>query len=247
MSDRLDLLARPKVVVDSSTLWSSTRRDFVLSFAEAGGFEPFWSSGVAGETQHEERKRLIGCGDPPAEADRRARQVVRHMRNAFPSAEVGFERNMGRTTVQSPIGWSFEVDPLVLIDPHDVHVIAAAIAVGADAILTENTSHFELHRLPSDTRVLGGAGFAEWAARTRPERFIDAIDQVVGHTDMSVAELLDKLERTYRWDEAVERIRPRLGPPRQANLSRPLSERIHYEPGRSGARRVPGGRDGVER
>lgn len=59
MRDDVELPYRPRVVLDSSSLWSRTARDLLLSSAEHDAFEPIWSTGILGETNHEDVKHRL--------------------------------------------------------------------------------------------------------------------------------------------------------------------------------------------
>ena len=102
-----------RAVLDACVLYPPVLRDLLLGMAEAGLYEPKWSERIL-----EEWARATVKLGPGAEAQ--ARGVAVLMREVFPramqAAAPGVE---GR---------------LVLPDPNDAHVLAVAIASGADAI-----------------------------------------------------------------------------------------------------------------
>jgi predicted nucleic acid-binding protein len=93
--------------------------DTLLRLAEQRLFNPHWSL----RTLHElERTLILRRGVPASHAARR----VRTMQSAFSAALAEY------SSAESP----------VLPDPNDEHVLAAAIGVGAQAIVTFNLRHF---------------------------------------------------------------------------------------------------------
>src|SRR3954447_17423591 len=75
--------------LDTSVLWPSLQRDFLLSMAIKGLYRPVWSSVVLEELAFEETQKLIRRGRLAApEAARRAQRLVRQMRTHFGDAEV---------------------------------------------------------------------------------------------------------------------------------------------------------------
>lgn len=118
---------RYTALVDACTLARVWHRNLLLSLAEAEFFRVRWSSPILDETHrallkmHREKR----SEDP----DERATRSINAMRRAFPEAEVeGFE-----ALLPSCSG---------LPDQNDRHVLAAAIATQAQAIVTENLRDF---------------------------------------------------------------------------------------------------------
>jgi hypothetical protein len=129
-----------RAVLDACVLYPPVLRDLLLGCAEAGLFEPKWSERIL-----EEWARATVKLGPGAEAQ--ARGVAVLMREVFPRAMVGPAPGVEAR--------------LVLPDPNDRHVLAVAVASGADAIVTFNAQDFPRH-------VLAGEG----VARRDPDGFL---------------------------------------------------------------------------
>ena len=88
--------------LDTSVLWPSLQRDFLLSLAIEGTYRPTWSSAILDELQFHEEAKLVKRGMPVAEAARRAATLIAAMRREFADAEVDgwqpLERLERRTT-----------------------------------------------------------------------------------------------------------------------------------------------------
>ena len=129
-----------RAVLDACVLYPPVLRDLLLGCAEAGLYEPRWSERIL-----EEWARATVKLGPAAEAQ--ARGVAALMRGVFPRAMV-------------PPAPGVEAR-LVLPDPNDTHVLAVAVASGADAIVTFNAADFPRH-------VLAGEG----VERRDPDGFL---------------------------------------------------------------------------
>lgn len=66
--------------LDTSVLWPSLQRDFLLSLAIEGTYRPTWSSAILDELQFHEEAKLVKRGMPVAEAARRAATLIAAMR-----------------------------------------------------------------------------------------------------------------------------------------------------------------------
>jgi len=105
-----------KVFLDTCVLFPPILRNLLLGLADTGLFDPLWSEGVEAEWLH----LALRKGETPADAS------LARMRARWPGA-------------LTPPG---EPDWLDLPDPADRHVLAAAIAGGADLLLTLNLRDF---------------------------------------------------------------------------------------------------------
>ncbi|MCA0043603.1 RSP_2648 family PIN domain-containing protein [Celeribacter litoreus] len=123
-----------KVLLDACVLYPTVMREVLLGVAQRGLYTPLWSARILEEWARAARK--IG---PTGEAQ--ARGEVALVRAAFPKAEV--RRHEGLEA------------RLYLKDENDIHVLAAAIAGGADAIVTVNAQDFPRH-------VLAEEGLERW-------------------------------------------------------------------------------------
>ena len=64
-------------LLDTSVLWPSLQRDFLLSLAIEGLYRPLWSSAILAELEYHETHKLIDRGEQLDVAARRARHRTR--------------------------------------------------------------------------------------------------------------------------------------------------------------------------
>lgn len=130
-----------RLFLDACVLFPVATREILMNYAKAGGYEPLWSTRVT-----EEWRRAAEAKQGPEDAARAAGDAAL-MRAHWPEGEVtGWEPLEAETTPP---------------DPADAHVIAAARAGGADAILTFNIRDFPL-------KLLRPAGLG----RMHPDEFL---------------------------------------------------------------------------
>jgi len=110
-----------KVLLDACVLYPTVLREILLGVAARGLFRPLWSARILEEWARAARK--IG---PTGESQARAEIAL--VRAAWPGAEVPPQEGLEAR--------------LWLPDAADIHVLAAAIAGDADAILTFNAKDF---------------------------------------------------------------------------------------------------------
>jgi predicted nucleic acid-binding protein len=110
-----------KVLIDACVLYPTVMRQMVLGVAEAGAFTPLWSARIAEEWARAARK--LGPG-----GEALARGEIAAVTLRFPEAVVPVPQGAERRF------W--------LPDPADIHVLAAAVAASADAIMTLNAKDF---------------------------------------------------------------------------------------------------------
>jgi predicted nucleic acid-binding protein len=108
-------------ILDANVLYPAPLRDVLLQLAVAGFYHARWSA----EIDEEWKRNLLAARPELAERIERT-QVV--MRRAVPDAMV--------------TGYAAQIPNLVLPDPNDRHVLAAAITAGAEIIVTFNTRDF---------------------------------------------------------------------------------------------------------
>ncbi len=110
-----------RILIDTCVLYPTVMRAMVLGAAQAGAFQPLWSSRIL-----EEWARAAVKLGPLGETQARAEIAL--LRAAWPLAEVppapGLERR------------------LYLPDENDIHVLAAAISGNADRLMTLNAKDF---------------------------------------------------------------------------------------------------------
>jgi predicted nucleic acid-binding protein len=108
------------VLLDACVLVPQRLSSLLLTLAEEGLFEPRWSERILAETERALTGKLGLSGD-------RAVRRLAAMREAFPEAAVhGFE----------------SLEEGLTCHPKDRHVLAAAIASGADTLVTFNVRDF---------------------------------------------------------------------------------------------------------
>lgn len=111
-----------KLCLDANVLYPTVLREIVLGAAEAGLFEPIWSARLTEEWARA-AARNGGTGDETI-----ARGDIALLAARFPMAEIPADPDLEAR--------------LWLPDPADIHVLATAIAGGAEAILTLNLRDF---------------------------------------------------------------------------------------------------------
>ncbi|MDJ0631190.1 MAG: PIN domain-containing protein [Rhodobacter sp.] len=118
-----------KVLLDACVLYPTVMREILLAVAGQGLFTPLWSDRILEEWARAARK-LGPAGEALARGD------IALVRSAWPLAAVppapGIEARL----------W--------LPDPHDIHVLAAAVAGSADILLTVNAQDFPRHILAEE-------------------------------------------------------------------------------------------------
>jgi predicted nucleic acid-binding protein len=123
-----------KVLLDACVLYPTVMREVLLGVAKRGLYTPLWSARILEEWARAARK--LG---PEGEAQ--ARGEVALVRAGFPKAEVKEHKGLEAR--------------LYLTDENDIHVLAAAIAGGAEAIVTVNAQDFPRH-------ILAEEGLERW-------------------------------------------------------------------------------------
>jgi len=110
-----------KLLLDACVLYPTVMREVLLGVAGQGLFTPLWSARILEEWARAARK--IG---PQGEAI--ARGEIAALEARWPAASVAVPEGLARR--------------LYLRDPDDIHVLAAAIAGSAEAIVTLNAADF---------------------------------------------------------------------------------------------------------
>lgn len=181
--------------LDTSVLWPSLQRDFLLSLAIEGAYRPTWSSAILEELEFHEEAKLVKRGTSRADAAERASTLVAAMRREFADAAVE--------------GWEPLEGTFGLPDPDDEHVVAAAVIAGAGAIVTENFKDFPSDRIPPSIQVLSAREFARNTVALNPQYALAAVQEIARrsgrHGDvLTVDAILDVLRDRYGMIEAVE-------------------------------------------
>ena len=183
-------------VLDTSMLWPSLQRDFVLSLAIEGLYRPLWSNAILAELEYHETHKLIDRGEQPEVAAARARHLIDRMTTAFDDALVE--------------NWEPHDGTFGLPDPDDEHVVAAAVVGGAGAIVTDNLRDFPIARIPPHIKVSSPAQFAADTVAVSPElawRALHAMASRFSAPQLTIDEILTRLVERYRMAEAADLIR----------------------------------------
>jgi len=170
-------VARPAAVLDANVLYPARLRDLFLRLAIAGHYRALWTERILDECFN---NLLDDRPDIPAEHLHRTRRL---MTVAVPDAVVD--------------DYDHLIDDLDLPDPDDRHVLAAAVAAGADLVVTANLADFPPGAIPAGISVLVPDDFVLSLILID----IDAVGTVVGqqagalrNPPMTTAELLEGLE-----------------------------------------------------
>jgi predicted nucleic acid-binding protein len=115
------------VVLDANVLVPSALCDTLLRLAGDGFYRPLWSQRILDEVE------FAVLEVRPELTVEQVRRRIQAMRSAFLDANV--------------VGWEQVAAGLDLPDPDDRHVLAAAIAGGAQAIVTFNGKDFPQDKL----------------------------------------------------------------------------------------------------
>ncbi|MGD9919487.1 MAG: RSP_2648 family PIN domain-containing protein [Paenirhodobacter sp.] len=147
-----------KLTLDACVLFPTVLREILIGVARAGLYQPLWSARIL-----EEWARAAARFGPADEAI--ARGEIASLRAAFPQAEIA-----PRPGLESR---------LHLPDANDIHVLAAAIAGGAEAIVTFNAQDFPRGALAAeglDRRDPDGLLWQLWSEQPAAvEAVVDAV------------------------------------------------------------------------
>lgn len=147
-----------KAVLDACVLYPTVMREILLGVAGAGLFVPLWSPRILEEWARATRK--LGPG-----AEAIARGEIAALAARFPQALVRPDEGLLRR--------------LHLPDADDIHVLAAAVTAGAEAIVTLNAADFPQHVLAAEgvvRRDPDGFLWELWSGA--PEKVADAVEAV---------------------------------------------------------------------
>lgn len=168
----------PVVVLDANLLYPFQLRNLLVQLGVDGVIAPRWTARI-----HEEWMRnLVAAGRAPLDRLQRTRDL---MDRALPDADVQ--------------GWEQHMDGLVLPDPDDCHVLAAALAAGAATILTMNLRDFPASAMATyGVRAVHPDGFLRDLHAGDPELVrasAEAAHANLSRSTPSFADYLDALER----------------------------------------------------
>jgi hypothetical protein len=177
-------------LLDTSVLWPSLQRDFLLSMAAEGLYRPIWSQAILGELVRVEADKRVRRGAMP---DRR---LIDQMGWAFDDSCIS--------------GWEPLEGTYGLPDPDDEHLVAAAVVGGAGVIVSDNVKDLPAKLLPDGIAVVTAARFAADSVSIAPGTALRALEQIsIRYTNpaRSIDELLDLLSSRYGMQQAVAMVR----------------------------------------
>lgn len=161
-----------KVVLDACVLYPFTVRDVLLQAAASGFYQVYWS-----ETILDEALRNLVADRAMTEVN--AARLTAAMRRAFPEAQVtGFEALI----------------PSMRNDEKDRHVVAAAVKVGAQVIVTSNRRDF--YDLPEGIEVQSPDEFLSNLFDLDRPRMIEVLTRISAryrNPPMEIEAILDAL------------------------------------------------------
>lgn len=131
-------------VLDTCVVYGGLRRDLLLTMSAQGVFRVVLSDDILFEIEYVEARKLQQMGVMAEDADRRAGRLAERVRGAFEVLDPS------RVDLIGSVG---------LPDPDDEHIVAAAVAGGADVIVTDNLKHFPEDMVPEGLRVQGPKEF----------------------------------------------------------------------------------------
>lgn len=169
--------------IDACSLVPVLNRNLLLSLAEAEFFRVRWSARVMGETELAIGRLAASKGF--ADHKERGAKARQAMESAFADAGVtGYE----------PLISGFQSLP----DPHDAHVIAAAVKTRASIIVTENRKDFPSKVLaPLDLEAKTSDAFLADTIGLDPGRAVAAVRRLRGRLkkpEMDAEKLLLEME-----------------------------------------------------
>ena len=183
-------------LLDTSVLWPSLQRDFLLSLAIEGLYRPLWSTEILAELEYHETQKLMNRGEQPDAAAARASYLINQMTTAFDDALVE--------------SWEPHDGTFNLPDPNDEHVAAAALVGGAGGIVTGNLKDFPIAKIPAHIKVLAPAEFAADTVSVSPDDALRAVQTIASRYSappLTTEEVLSRLVQRYQMTEAAELIR----------------------------------------
>lgn len=168
------------VVLDACVLYPLPLRDTLLRVAQQNLYTPRWSGRILDEVA----RNLVSDGRAtPGQATK----LVEVMQRAFEDAEV-------------PEHAIASLEPAMLNEPADRHVLAAAVGSHAEAVVTSNIRHFPAAACePFDIEVVHPDAFLCELYDRAPAKIHIALTKqaaALSRPPLSATELLDRLAAT---------------------------------------------------
>jgi predicted nucleic acid-binding protein len=147
-----------KVVLDACVLFPTILREILHGAAEKGLFQPVFSDRIL-------REWVLATAKLGPLAPVIAEGEAAALRAAFPRSLI-----RERADIEAR---------LILPDPNDMHVLATAIAAGADAIVTFNAQDFPGHVLAAEGITRRDPDGFLWELQSRhPEKMAEVVEAV---------------------------------------------------------------------
>jgi len=184
---------RYTVILDANVLYPNVLRDLLLSLASAGLYHARWTQRI-----NEEWTRNLVANRPDIAP--RVPELLQLVNQAVPDCLVD--------------NYASLIDKLELPDPDDRHVLAAAIAGHADAIVTANLKDFPTSALtPYHLEVQHPDDFVMNQLELRPFETLEVIRQMrerMRKPPRTAAELIDIIEKN-QLPQTAQYLRTRVG------------------------------------
>lgn len=181
-------------VLDANVLYPQWLRDVLLTLAALGYHEPRWSDQII-----DEMRRNVLNDHPDIDPDRFDAVTVMALRRAFPAARVAVEDDLVE-----------QMDNAI----EDRHVLAAALAAGADVVVTSNVADFTTSQYVAagDVAIETPSTFLTTALDQHPEVMATALLHLATHRRgvQTLVDVLAKLEDNQTLRAFVAEARSRL-------------------------------------
>lgn len=156
-------MAAPVVLADANVLYKAVLRDLLMEIAVRRAIVLHWTDAI-----QEEWTRALLRNRPELMASQLQRTCA-FMATALPDARV--------------TGYEPLIDGLVLPDPDDRHVLAAAITAGASLVLTFNTADFPIDQsAPNRPIAVHPDSFLGLVCAAAPDVVLAAVQVIIRRT-----------------------------------------------------------------
>ena len=185
--------SRYTVILDANVLYPNLLRDVLLSLAAAGLYHARWTARI-----NDEWTRNLAANRP--EVSPKIGLLLEQISQAVPDCLIE--------------NYEFLIDKLVLPDPDDRHVLAAAIVGHADAIVTSNLKDFPVSALAQHgVEAQHPDDFVMNQLELRPFDALEVFKQVRAkrrNPACTAAELIDMVEKNVL-PQTAQHLRARAG------------------------------------
>jgi predicted nucleic acid-binding protein len=166
-------------VLDANVLYPQWLRDVMLTLAAMGYYDPVWSRQII-----DEMRRNVLRNHPDIDPQRFDDTTIAALARAFPSAWV-----------EVPDELVAQMDNT----PEDRHVLATAVAAGAQVVVTANTAHFRSPRFVDSEQIRVQTPTAFLAAvLAEHQELMGAVLEHLASNRRGVNTLADVLDRLDR-------------------------------------------------